>query len=286
MTRKAGMKLDDMLGNGARTAKTLVKMLLQTRLTRLPRQEAVEGEALYIMGNGPSLRCNLDEHLDFLRSHITMAVNFAANSNEFAIVRPRYYVLADPYFFADSGDQNVAKLFRAINGVEWPMTLYVPASARGVGVPVSHGNLRVEKYNYVAAEGYEWVEQLAFDHGWGMPRPRNVLIPSIMIGIWLGYKTIYLLGADHSWLQSIWVNDDNRVVTVQPHFYEDSAQEKQRVYSEYSGHKLHDVLESFHIAFKSYHKIEEYARSRDVRILNATPGSFIDAFPRSQFPPK
>jgi len=44
--------------------------------------------------------------------------------------------------------------------------------------------------------------------------------------------------------------------------------------------RLHDILLSFHIAFRSYHAIERYARARGVEICNCTPGSYIDAFKR------
>lgn len=264
------------------SVKTAVKLALQSRSTSLGKR-AVEGGSLYIMGNGPSLRSNLDNDLEFLRSHTTLAVNFAANSDEFALVRPRYYVLADPHFFTGAAtDPNVARLHEALARVSWPMTLFVPATAPAAALPGGNGSLEVRRFNFLAAEGFPWLEERVYDRALAMPRPRNVLIPSIMIGIWLGFSRIYLLGADHSWLRSIWVDDDNRVVTVQPHFYADSEQEKKRVHSEYAGHRLHDVLESFHIAFRSYHRIARYAAMRGVEIFNATPGSYIDAFPRCQ----
>ena len=263
--------------------KTAVKLALQSRHTNLGGALAAPG-ALYIMGNGPSLRSNLDNDLDFLRTHTTLAVNFAANSDAFRLVRPAYYVLADPHFFSGTADPNVRSLHEALGSVDWQMTLFIPASVAPGWLPAGNRHLRVERFNFVGAEGFEWLEDIVYDKAMAMPRPRNVLIPSIMIGIWLGYKEIYLMGADHSWLQSIWVDDDNRVVTVQPHFYADNDKEKQRVRSEYAGHRLHDVLESFHIAFRSYHRIARYAASRGVEIYNATPGSFIDAFPRRQLP--
>lgn len=260
------------------SVKTAVKLALQSRAVTRGGADADSGP-LYIMGNGPSLRSNFEHDLDFLRSHTTMAVNFAANTDEFALVRPSYYVLADPHFFTGMSDPNVARLHESLARVDWPMTLFVPASVKADGLP-SAGHLTVRRFNFVGAEGFSWLENLVYDSGLGMPRPRNVMIPSIMIGIWLGFRKIYLLGADHSWLQSIWVDDANRVVTVQPHFYTDNDKEKQRVHSEYAGHRLHDVLESFHIAFRSYHRIARYAASRGVEIYNATPGSYIDAFPR------
>jgi hypothetical protein len=110
-----------------------------------------------------------------------------------------------------------------------------------------------------------------------------VLIPAIMAGIWLGYKEISIVGADHSWMQSIWVDDNNNVVSVQPHFYKDDEKEQKRVDSEYKGYRLHQIINSFYVAFKSYHNIERFARSRGVKIYNATQGSYIDAFERRYF---
>ena len=233
------------------------------------------------MGNGPSLRTNLDNNLELLERSDTLAVNFAANTPEFRIVRPKYYVLADPHFFRNISDKNVAALSESLKAVDWPMTLFVPAkSRRSAARMIGNPMVSVEGFNFLAAEGWTWLEQLMFRLRLGMPRPRNVLIPSIMIGIWLGYKKIYILGADHSWLKTLDVDSDNRVVSVQPHFYKEDSHEVERINRTYLDLKLHQVLESMTIAFASYHKINAYASRCGITIINATPGSFIDAFPR------
>jgi hypothetical protein len=56
------------------------------------------------------------------------------------------------------------------------------------------------------------------------------------------------------------------------------------VKAEYVHHPLHQVLESMMIAFRSYHRIQRYAEARGLKVLNATPGSMIDAFPREALP--
>lgn len=113
-----------------------------------------------------------------------------------------------------------------------------------------------------------------------MPRPRNVLVPAIMTAMRAGFKEIYLAGADHGWLTTLSVTDENEVVSIQPHFYKDNDSEQKRVASVYRDVRLHEILLSMHLAFKSYHRIEQYARRRGIDIFNATPGSFIDAFRR------
>lgn len=264
------------------TFKSCLRMLPAVG-NRGPSQQsgASSGKPLVILGNGPSLRRNLEEDMAVLQGADTLAVNFFANSPEFLQVRPKYYVLADPHFFdkADT-DPNVGRLISALNSIDFAMTLLIPAAARRKARLFVNPLLRVETFNFVAVEGFRWFEDAMFDHRFGMPRPRNVLIPSIMIGIWLGYKQIYLLGADHSWLSTLSVNDRNEVVSIQPHFYKEDDREQKRIRQEYVRHPLHEVLESMTIAFRSYHRIQAYASAHGISIVNATPGSMIDAFPR------
>lgn len=160
------------------------------------------------------------------------------------------------------------------------MTLFVPLSAKIQRGVFSSPMLKVATFPFVAVEGWKWLENMAFNRAMGMPRPRNVLIPSIMVGAWLGYQEIYLLGADHSWLKTLDVTEDNRVVSVQPHFYKEDEREEKRIRADYVGRRLHEVLESMQIAFRSYHRIRQWADRQCIKIYNATPGSMIDAFER------
>ena len=56
--------------------------------------------------------------------------------------------------------------------------------------------------------------------------------------------------------------------------------EVQRVKTEYMHYPLHPIIYSFYVAFKSYFTIARYAKHIGASIINITPGSFIDAFPR------
>jgi len=260
------------------SAKSLVKMALQSRGGKL-RREARAGESLVVMGNGPSLRQTIDNESAELRRHKLMAVNFAANAPEFAELRPDYYIMADPVFFSDLDNENVKRLWAAVSAVrEWDMLLLVPRKAR---IPVAlPENVRVGRFNAVGVEGFGWLERWAYRNGLGMPRPRNVLIPAIMMGMALGYERLYITGADHSWSRTLEVTEDNVVVSVQPHFYEDNAAEHARVASVYKDVCLHEIMYSFYVAFKSYYAIRRYAGRMGVKVYNSTPGSFIDAFER------
>ncbi len=272
-------KISEFFGRLGASAKGLAKMALQSRRPfRAP--EGVEGP-LIVMGNGPSLADTIRDDMDALRRYPAMAVNFAANTPEFQQLKPRYYILADPHFFNPAGDPNVERLWLNLRGADWTLTLLVPAKAT---VPEMPANVQVARFNPVGVEGFAWVEDWAYSAGRGMPRPRNVLIPAIMCGIRLGYKEIYVVGADHSWMRTLSVDSDNRVVSVQPHFYKDNTSEAERVTSVYSGLRLHQVVQSFYVAFRAYHRIAAHAARHGIHIYNATPVSMIDAFPRRHLP--
>ena len=287
-----GMKLTD-------TLLTLAKVTLRSRPVRRPKNRELaearpknrelaeaqsgkrgEGRTLVVMGNGPSLRHTIDEEGEALRRHDLMAVNFAALTPDFFALRPRHYVLADPHFFR-STHANVAALRDALRRVDWPMTLHIPVSAKGsVAALRLPENIEIRCFNMTPGEGYDAVCHPLYAAGLAMPRPRNVLIPAIMEGIREGYGRIFITGADHTWPHTLYVDDRNRVVSVQPHFYEDNKKELDRVAEEYAGLHVHDVLGSMTVAFRSYHAIRRYADKKGVEILNATPGSLIDAFTR------
>lgn len=264
------------LQNVADTLTALIKVAIQSRPAGRIKSKKQE-KPLIIMGNGPSFRDTIDNHLDILCQNDTLAVNFAANSPEFFQIKPRYYTLADPLFFEDSDAENMIALYDNLNKVDWQMTLIIPVKAP---VKVKNPNITVERFNMVGVDGARWLKHILFDSRMAMPRPRNVLIPSIMAAIWLGYKEIYLVGADHSWMKSISVDNDNHVVSIQTHFYKDSNKELGRKRDLFANVKLHEVAHSYYTAFKAYHTILDYITPKGVKIYNATPKSFIDAFER------
>ena len=258
--------------------------LLSGKHVTVPRADA--GARMVILGNGPSLNETIAQSSDFLMQHHRLAVNFAANAPAFTTLQPTHYVLADPHFFHAINEPNVARLWLALSQVDWAMNLFVPVNVSlppdVAGIIAGNACLRLHRYNLTPVEGAEWLENWAFKHLLGMPRPRNVLIPSIMIAIACGYRTIYIAGADHSWTRTLSVDDENNVVSIQPHFYKEDEKEVQRVNTEYMQYPLHQILYSFYVAFRSYHTIARYAGHLGVDIFNITPGSFIDAFPRKK----
>ena len=279
------MKLDSLQGFLNKTGASLASLLKVALLSKAVTSATQEGKGreLVVLGNGPSLRQTIDDKTDWLLVRDLMAVNFAALTPDFFKLRPRYYMLADGHFFNSlASDKNVRTIWENFGRISWQMTLLVPVKFRHLVKPLlmHTQGIKVRYFNLTPVEGFGWLKRVLFKSGLGMPRPRNVMIPAIMEGIRMGYKKIYLCGADHTWTRTLSVDDENFVVSVQPHFYEDNEEEHRRVRETYKGLHLHDVLGSMTVAFRSYWEIAAYAGKRGVEIINATPGSMIDAFPR------
>lgn len=278
------MTLSDFISTSFSTVKSLCRVALTSRGCDI--RNVNPSGPLIIMANGPSLNTTIAESLDTLKHNDTMSVNFAPLSECFFEIEPKYHVLADPLFFTTPQPDNIRALYEALSKVSWPMTLLVPAIfAKEIPrMVLKKRNITVRKFNFVGAESFGVIEKWLYNLRLAMPRPRNVLVPALMCGIWLGYKGIFITGADHSWMQTISVDDDNHVISVQPHFYKEKADEQKRVDNTYRNYRLHQIVESFAIAFRSYHTLQRYAKSRGIHIYNSTPDSFIDAFPRRRLP--
>lgn len=274
------------------TLLSLLKILLKSSFrTPLPALPAAEGgtaggrqRELLILANGPSLTQTVSEHRAFLQGKDLLAVNHAATSALFEELKPRYYLLADPLFWIDTDIRD--RTFGALAGrTSWPMVLFMPTRAwkdrTWQPIVAANRNIEVVKYNSTPVEGFPAFCNRVYKLGLGMPRPHNVLIPSIAVGIRLGYARIYLAGADHSWLPEITVNDQNEVLMNQKHFYDRGTSQARAVRNEdLTTARLSTILHHMSVAFGSYFILRDFARYCRCEVINVTPGSYIDAFPR------
>lgn len=274
--------------------KIVLKSSFRTPLPSVPLGAGYGGSEtggeLLILANGPSLTQTVRSHPGFLRGKELLAVNHAATSDLFVELKPQYYLLADPLFWIVPEIKE--KTFGAlVERTAWPMVLFMPTRAwkdrSWQEMVARNAQIRVVKYNSTPVEGFSWFCNLVYKAGLGMPRPHNVLIPSIAVGIRMGFRRIYLAGADHSWLPEITVNDRNEVLMNQKHYYDQGISKARAVRNEnLTTARLSTILHHMSVAFGSYFVLRDFAGFCGVEVVNVTPGSFIDAFPRLQLPPE
>ncbi len=269
-------KMKDICLNIVRTVRFLLVLLLRTDLkNHVPVTNA--DCSLYVLANGPSLKENL-ENIDFSKGHFAV-VNYFYKSPYYRIIKPQYYILADPFFFT-----KIENIIPFVESVDWKMKLFVPFSAwdrLDALKRLPNAFVSVIPYHTTNYQGFPLFRKFAFRRGLAMPSPQNVLIPCIFNGINMGYKEIRLFGVDHSWTTSLRVNSKNEVCLTDSHFYDD-IESHLKPWLNCSGepYKMHEVLRDLALMFDSYHMIRDYADYRGCKIFNCTKDSFIDAFER------
>lgn len=254
-----------------KTVLWILEVVFKTDLKNHVRK--VEGaDTLTILANGPSLKEDMSK-IDFSRGHFSV-VNDFYKSPYYKMLKPAYYVIADPVYFEEN--ENIMHLVRE---VDWNMKLLVPYYAwKKIDLLRRCPNqfIEVVPYNTIIYNGFECFRNSVYKKGLSIPKVQNVLAASIFTGINMGYKEINLYGVDHSWTQTLGVNSMNQVCAVDYHFYD---KEKPK-FSPYNKIKMHELLRAFAFMFESYHFIRKYADYRGCRIINCTKDSFIDAFER------
>ncbi len=282
------LEIQKFLSNLGDVIVSIIRVVLLAKW-RVKLSEPLHDECV-ILANGPSLGDTIQQHAHFLRDKDLICVNHFPSTEYYHQLKPAYYMTSAPDLWLDDIDKFFVdqsnRLFRDMaNKTEWSLNFYIPYESRKFSrwqsLLKKNPAIKFFYYNNTPIEGWKWFRHWCFKMNLGMPRPHNVLIPSLTHSINMGYRKIYLWGADHSWLSEISVNDQNLVLINQKHFYDRQTSEGKPLDKRGVGQRnMPELLTKFVHAFSGYFILREYAESRGVLILNATPGSFIDAFER------
>ncbi|HBH06888.1 MAG TPA: hypothetical protein DDX92_09845 [Flavobacteriales bacterium] len=284
-----------------RTFASLIKVLYLSKADTLKQSATLRSDGCYILGNGPSLKSFLEFESNIPEGFSTMAVNYFAGTDSYEKIKPEFYTIISPEYWKgeedDSWKNERKQLFvHMVEQTTWPMTLFVPVYARRDEEWVSYlsenQNIKIEYINTTPIEGLQEISFLLYRYGLGIPRPHNVLVGSIFIAILKGFKEIRLLGADHNWLEEMFIGEDNIVYIGQKHFYDEQFKDRTSLLRAdpkpmYVGgskkpRKFHQILEKLYYTFQSYWELREFATRRKIKIINFTKGSYIDAFERPE----
>jgi hypothetical protein len=260
-------------------------LLLSKPGVKLPTATA---KSCVVLGNGPSLKQSLTEHSEFIRSHDILCVNSFAISDEYKVLKPKYCVMLDPGLWLSTSDVSKKTFNALIEKTDWDLTLFIPrtASKNAIFAEVAKANkmINIVFYNYTVYNGFNFLRNWLFKNNLAMPQCQNVLSASLFQCINMKYKEVFLFGADHTWHQDLYVNDDNLVCIKDVHFYEN--REKVNIRPFYKGmhlketFKMHEIFLTWSKVFIGYFIMNDYARYMGCEIYNATNVSFIDAFKR------
>jgi len=212
-------------------------------------------------------------------------LNFSATQEIFDRVRPRYYALADPMFFApDHRIEKVRKLFDALNSkVTWEMTLVITTNVKSFirFSQISNPNIKFKRVYHVVSPGCKEERFQDYKNGDAVPFVGTVANLAVYLGIQLGYKDVELCGVDMSLFDGLCVNDKNETCTTDFHYYDGKKVVKPYIdASTGRAMRLDNYIDMVLKMVRSHRELAEYGHWLNVRFLNRTRGSMLDCFPR------
>jgi hypothetical protein len=251
-----------------------------------------KGDTLFVLGNGPSLKEQLENSLSIITSAPVLCVNHFASSEYFEKIKPSVYVGIDPGLFMPTNEKEVNEQSIALWNTlrlktQWNMDIVIPSQFRNNEriIPLKENPyINLLFVNMVDCSPY-WNDKNRFKlfnkNKIAFPA-MNVLNTSLGLAIFWKYKNIVLLGADSSWHEDIELDQQTNILyTVDPHFYKDV--QKRIVYIDTEAKiqaKVHEIFDCLKIAFESYWLLKKYADFNSVSVFNGSGKSWIDAFER------
>ena len=266
---------------------TDIKVLLHRKECR-PLPIVENNRKVIIIGNGPSLNETIRDYTSILQKTDCFMVNQSAVSDYFELIRPCYYVIVDPFYFVKQEEnENIPLLLNAFkNKLEWKLKIFVPYAMKEsiiVKELRENNNIDVLFLNSVMLTGKEYIRGEKWYKRWNQnklfPLSQTVLNTSTSIAIAMGYKEIYLVGADTSWIEMLRVDQHNNdLYWEEAHFYG----VKKELVANYNPEKSNVAveLEANKRVLDSYQILREYAAYNACKVYNASAYSYIDNLER------
>lgn len=244
------------------------------------RYKGPQYDEAFVLANGPSINESI-KSTNFEGKVLFVLNNFAKSHDLFTRLKPQNYVFADPYFWESNMEDTV--LSDIVTLTSWEINLYFPFEIYKKKIIQkffsSNRYIQIVPYNKTYIEGFGNWQLHALRNNYGTPITANVLVATLFLAINSGAKVIHVYGADHTWTRSIIVNDLNQVCIADTHFNSETTFSPW-LKCDNTTFLMSEILDAFARMFHGYEYIAKYAKRLGVRIINETPGSFIDSFER------
>lgn len=243
-----------------------------------------------VLGNGPSLKEDVNNLLMERSEAEFCVVNYFANTELFEKIKPTHYVLIDPVFWKSGINENIRKdneeLIKNLLKVTWKINVICEASGYKTlrDMLISNSNITVKKikHNWFDLRS-EKANIFALRSGLSTPNLANVLIGAVWYSLISGKKNIIIYGADFSSFKELRVDQNtNRVFTSSTHFYQESH-DLAAVKEKYIGVPPKMINIRFYqvwVGFRQMYYLAVLAKAWNVNIVNKSSFSYLDCFDR------
>jgi hypothetical protein len=243
----------------------LEEILLKNR----PLKNLHAGRRCFIVGNAPSIN---GQDLSLLENEVTIVVTSFFRHPAAKIVRPGYWVIADPYFW-ERPEEFFIPAFNSAHQSSVSTKLFIPSRGIPRFANFCTGPLIDLHFLHFSAES-DYRSQIDFTGGIP-PYANNVILICIMLAYYMGCNPIYLMGCDHDFLKVTREEYESKVID---HFYREAKQDTpcQRM-------PWDEWLTAMDDLRGQYENLKRYADRWGFSVFNATRGGCLETFPRVEY---
>lgn len=243
-------------------------------LQRLAAPNAVlksrhQGQRAFILCNGPS---TLQQDLHPLANELVFSVSTGYLHPDYDRIKPRYHCIPQ-ITYGRMTEQDTVALFREMHERTGDAEVFLSATEENL--VRRHGLFpgRVVHYLFLHEDFDRLASRNILDISTTVPGVQSVPIMALMVGLYMGFKDIYLLGTEHS---------DYRTREYR-YAFEPTVLKGKDISVGADGKTLTSRYEDFHSfarLWRQYRATREIAEANGVRISNATAGGELDELPR------
>jgi hypothetical protein len=230
------------------------------------------GERCFVLCNGPSV---LKQDLRLLEGETVISVSNGYHHPLYGSFRPRYHCLPQVTYDVLTEDEAV-DWFREMHASLGSAELILSCTEEPL---VRHHGLfpgRVVRYVKLSEDMDRMPGREIPDLAAPIPHVQSVSVLCLMVAMYLGFRTIYLLGVDH---------DQFRTGTY-TYFYAPTVLRGKDTTVGADGRvrtSHYDEFQALARLWRQYRHLREVAAANGVEIFNATAGGELDEFPRVGF---
>lgn len=210
-------------------------------------------DTVYVCGNGPSLK-KID--FDELNGDTIVLNDFWRIASNYK-KQPTYYMVNDEAYALPSLKERMMGVLNCN-----PQKPHIFAVNLGFAMDRNYKDCNTNVY-YFNPIGRTFKPNYNIDFTKCTHYVWNVVSSAIQLALYLGYKEIYLLGCDYSLFASLHLQ----------HFYDKEGEKGKHIST-----NMRDVLFKYSFTTHLHYQIAEYAKRHDVKIVNLTSATLLDAY--------
>lgn len=250
------------------------------------------GQRCFIFGGGPSMK---EVDLNLFKDEQVLVVNDFDRHPQFPLLQHVNHVIPDSWYFMDDRTTYFWERLKHKSDHASPPTIYF-FHVKGKNLVEKEDWFNQNKIYYLNSQGII-SEHFDFniDLDKTLPWPKNSLLSCLMIAVYMGFREIYLLGFEHSYLATHTGLEPGKSRSVE-HFYvnkelEDTSnlkgEEAEKIlrkrfkWDKEISNTYEEKMIIFLQLFKNYRLFYQKVKKLypEIKIFNATPNSFLDVFP-------